>query len=336
MIQKVFIKNYRNINTEDFDIRPLTIFTGLNSTGKSSCFFAILDLMYENKDLMSLLLLRDYNFSFAANRNRNNSAKEYCVKITDTNDQTLEMRITQDKKNISGNLSLNLEDTLFYLSANRLGYNYPAELVSDQFRVGFQGEYLYGTFEKRKSQKLDDKLIKDNNSYTLSTQVSYWLSYILKNKFEMHTEKINDNNIKVSYTADGIDNLSPRQLGVGVSYLVKVIIMCLTSNIGDVLMIENPEIHLHPGAQSRLGEFFAFIASAGIQILLETHSEHMLDSVQYQIFKNNLSSQDAVLYYKSNIEENFIRLDYQNDGHYNKEFPTGFFDATLSELLELE
>ncbi|WP_278990325.1 AAA family ATPase [Segatella bryantii] len=336
MIQKVFIKNYRNINTEDFEIRPLTIFTGLNSTGKSSCFFAILDLMYENKDLMSLLLLRDYNFSFAANRNRNNSAKEYCVKITDTNDQTLKMRITQDKKNISGNLSLNLEDTLFYLSANRLGYNYPAELVSDQFRVGFQGEYLYGTFEKRKSQKLDDKLIKDNNSYTLSTQVSYWLSYILKNKFEMHTEKINDNNIKVSYTADGIDNLSPRQLGVGVSYLVKVIIMCLTSNIGDVLMIENPEIHLHPGAQSRLGEFFAFIASAGIQILLETHSEHMLDSVQYQIFKNNLSSQDAVLYYKSNIEENFIRLDYQNDGHYNKEFPTGFFDATLSELLELE
>lgn len=336
MIQKVFIKNYRNINTEDFEIRPLTIFTGLNSTGKSSCFFAILDLMYENKDLMSLLLLRDYNFSFAANRNRNNSAKEYCVKITDTNDQTLKMRITQDKKNISGNLSLNLEDTLFYLSANRLGYNYPAELVSDQFRVGFQGEYLYGTFEKRKSQKLDDKLIKDNNSYTLSTQVSYWLSYILKNKFEMHTEKINDNNIKVSYTADGIDNLSPRQLGVGVSYLVKVIIMCLTSNIGDVLMIENPEIHLHPGAQSRLGEFFAFIARAGIQILLETHSEHMLDSVQYQIFKNNLSSQDAVLYYKSNIEENFIRLDYQNDGHYNKEFPTGFFDATLSELLELE
>lgn len=336
MIQKVFIKNYRNINTEDFEIRPLTIFTGLNSTGKSSCFFAILDLMYENKDLMSLLLLRDYNFSFAANRNRNNSAKEYCVKITDTNDQTLKMRITQDKKNISGNLSLNLEDTLFYLSANRLGYNYPAELVSDQFRVGFQGEYLYGTFEKRKSQKLDDKLIKDNNSYTLSTQVSYWLSYILKNKFEMHTEKINDNNIKVSYTADGIDNLSPRQLGVGVSYLVKVIIMCLTSNIGDVLMIENPEIHLHPGAQSRLGEFFAFIASAGIQILLETHSEHMLDSIQYQIFKNNLSSQDAVLYYKSNIEENFIRLDYQNDGHYNKEFPTGFFDATLSELLELE
>ena len=336
MIHRLFINNFRSINTEDLEIKPLTVFTGLNSTGKSSCFSAILDLLYEYNDPIAFSLLSDYNFSFNANRNRNVGAKKYAVKLTDNN-KTAEMIVTEDGVDCTGELQLSLENNLFYLSASRLGYSYPAESVSDKIKVGVQGEYLYGTFDKLKSQKLDDKLIKNDNSYTLSTQVSYWLSYILSNKFEMQTEKkTNENNVKVSYIADGIDNLSPRQLGVGVSYLVKILIMCLSAKSDDVLMIENPEIHLHPGAQSRLGEFFAFIANAGIQVLLETHSEHMLDSIQYQIFKKKLSFDAAILYYKGKIEEDFLRLNYSSDGHYDKEFPKGFFDATLSELLEIE
>ena len=112
--------------------------------------------------------------------------------------------------------------------------------------------------------------------------------------------------------------------------------MCLRAHKGDVLMIENPEIHLHPAAQSRLGEFFAFIANAGIQLIIETHCEHLLDKIQYCIHKQRFDHQKGVLYYKDQIEQPFTKIEYLPTGQYATEFPEGFFDATMNDLMEME
>lgn len=101
-------------------------------------------------------------------------------------------------------------------------------------------------------------------------------------------------------------------------------------------MIENPEIHLHPAAQSKLGEFFAFIASAGIQLIIETHCEHLLNRLRYEVYRDAITPDDLIIYYKGGITDPFQPIHVMKNGKYDVDFPTGFFDATLTELLEME
>ena len=198
------------------------------------------------------------------------------------------------------------------------------------------GEYIVGSFEKEKSNPLMPELIKDDSSYTLSAQVNYWLSYILDIPTELQTERRLDDVVEVQYKSDGLGNISPFQLGAGVSYLTKMLIMCLRAKKNDVILIENPEIHLHPASQAKVGEFLAFIVRAGIQVIIETHCEHLIYKVGYEIYKKRFLKDDVTILYKEGIQNPFIVLGFKEDGKFTRDFPEGFFDATLAELLEME
>lgn len=337
MIQQITINNFKGIESESLDIKPLTLLTGLNSTGKSTCFQAILASLYYNNGTNANVLLSSFDFSFESNHNRNNNAKRISISINQEKGDSIAVVMYPDESTkLENSDKLDLEDSVYYLSANRLAYSQDTETVSLKYKVGVQGEFLFGTFEAEKSNQLDTLLIKDKNSETLSAQLNWWLTYILGIKFEMQTEKVTSNRVKVIYKSNDLPNLSPQQLGVGVSYLAKILIMCLRAKRGDVLMIENPEIHLHPAAQSRLGEFFAFIVNAGIQVLIETHCENLINRIQYEVYKNHIKHTDTILYYKGGITDPFQRLDFLSNGKFNRDFPEGFFDATLDEMLEMD
>ena len=337
MIQQITINSFKGIEAEVMDFKPLTLLTGLNSTGKSTCFQAILTSLYYNNGKNANILLSSYDMSFSANRNRNVNAKTVFIEVKYDETKYFKTEIRNDEIAISERSDeIDLEETIYYLSANRLAYNQDMETVSPKYKIGVQGEYIFGTFESEKSDSLDINLIKDKNSETLSAQLNWWLTYILGIKFEMQTEKVTSNRVKVIYKSNDLPNLAPQQLGVGVSYLAKILIMCLRSKKGDTLMLENPEIHLHPAAQSRLGEFFVFIANAGIQLLVETHCENLINKIQYEVYKSHIKNTDAILYYKGGITDPFQRLDFMDNGKFNKDFPEGFFDATLDEMLEMD
>ena len=336
MIQQITINNFKGIESESLDIKPLTLLTGLNSTGKSTCFQAILASLYYNNGANANVMLSSFDFSFESIRNRNNNAKKISIDIKQETDNALIVDLYPEEISLNSGDKIDLEESVYYLSANRLAYSPDMEAVSPKYKVGVQGEFLFGTFEAEKSNPLDTLLIKDKNSETLSAQLNWWLTYILGIKFEMQTEKVTSNRVKVIYKSNDLPNLSPQQLGVGVSYLAKILIMCLRAKRGDVLMIENPEIHLHPAAQSRLGEFFAFIVNAGIQVLIETHCENLINRIQYEVYKNHIKHTDTILYYKGGITDPFQRLDFLSNGKFNRDFPEGFFDATLDEMLEMD
>lgn len=334
MIQKIKIQNYKGIEDCSLNFRPLTILTGLNSTGKSSCFQSILSALYHTSTNASTIL-ENYDFSFESLRNKNVNAKELSVEI-DCADGFV--TFSQNIDSVSGmqnTAQLDLEKNLYYLCANRLGYS-DMETISPKYKIGISGEYIFGTFDKEKSEPVEKAFLKTTESETLSFHFNWWLSYILNIKFEMQTEKITPIKVKVTYKSDNIAQLSPGQLGVGVSYLAKILIMCLRAKKGDILMIENPEIHLHPAAQARLGEFFTNIAEGGVQLLIETHCEHLLNRIQYEIFKKKISNNDVILYYKKSNADQFESILFDKNGKYSIDFPSGFFDATLDELLEME
>lgn len=337
MIQQLIIKNFKGIEDETLDLKPLTLLTGLNSTGKSTCFQAILAALYYNGGANASNLLASYDFSFLLNRNRNVNAKWISIGLRREQGNSINVDLFDDDSIIiEEDKTIDLENVVYYLSANRLAYDSEMEAVSPKYKIGLQGEYIFGTFEAEKSKALETSLIKDKHSDTLSAQLNWWLTYILGIKFELQTEKVTSNRVKIVYKSNDLPNLSPQQLGVGVSYLAKILIMCLRAKKGDVLMLENPEIHLHPAAQSRLGEFFVFISNAGIQLLIETHCENLINKIQFEVFKNHIVNTDAILYYKGGITAPFQRLDFMDNGKFNLDFPEGFFDATLDEMLEMD
>lgn len=338
MINRLEIQGFKNISNQAFIFRPITVFTGLNSTGKSSVLQSIL-LLAKDSSFSGLQLKNILLSTFDVLRNRYTNASAIEIKCTTARGE-LNYRQTVSEKTITPGYPIKIlpeyDKNLFYLSANRKGVEIDASAsYSDDTICGYDGSYVYSTYEREKSKSLDAGLIKDKQSLTLAAQVNYWLREILQLPIDFYTIK-NNEKVDIRFNSDGFNGLVPAQLGSGVSYLVKIIILCLRASKDDVIMIENPEIHLHPGAQSRLADFFTMIAKNGIQLIIETHCDNLLNKFRYCIYKKDLKHDDIVIFYKNDITSPFEQIEIDDKGRYNGDFPEGFFDATLSELLELE
>ena len=230
MIKKLALRGFKNIKSEDLELRPITILTGLNSTGKSSVLQAIL-LLCKETTRNGMLFLNGVSSAFSTLRNIYVNAKEVFISC-ETEQGTIVYRLDQESYSIepSGSISAiipEFEKNLFYLSANRIGVENDAILSNNQV-CGVDGRYLYGTYEREKSRALDESLVRYSGSLTLAAQVNYWLGYILDLPMELTTEKRTEEKVEIRFKSDGIPNLSPNQLGAGVSYLVKILILCLS------------------------------------------------------------------------------------------------------------
>lgn len=107
-------------------------------------------------------------------------------------------------------------------------------------------------------------------------------------------------------------------------------------------IIEEPEQNLHPLSQSKFIEtIFTNYKNHNHHYVIETHSEHILNKLRYMVFKNIISSDDIIIYYKKRYED-FIEILLDEKGNFINEnnekikFPAGFFDATLDEIFEVE
>ncbi|MFK5975868.1 MAG: AAA family ATPase [Sulfurovum sp.] len=339
MITKLDIKGYKSIKKQSFDFRNITIFTGLNSTGKSSVIQSL--LLFSSFSSNNLLMRNEMKkfTKFSDVRNRYENANEIIFKVYEE-ENTSTLNIKRDSKwKVDNPLdSFIFEENLFYISSNRIGAEEMAHYDED-IKFGLDGKYVFSYFEQYKHKMIDETLIKDKSSSTLERQLSYWFKHILDLDLTLKTEKITTNVVKVSFICDGLDNLSPFNVGAGNSYLAKILIMGLSCKKDNILIIENPEIHLHPKAQAKIAEFFAFLASKGIQIILETHNDHIINRLCYEEYKQVLKKDEIVIYYKNSILEPFEKIEIQNgqflDQNANNQFPEGFFDATLAEIFEI-
>jgi predicted ATPase len=106
-------------------------------------------------------------------------------------------------------------------------------------------------------------------------------------------------------------------------------------------MVEEPEINLHPKSQAKIANYlFAKRKSKKHYIVVETHSDHIVNKLRHLVLQKHLPAKDVVLYYKDRTTEDFHKITLDSKGsfisaEYNNQFPKGFFDATLSEVMEL-
>jgi predicted ATPase len=127
-------------------------------------------------------------------------------------------------------------------------------------------------------------------------------------------------------------------VGFGLSYALPVIVAGLSLEAGGLFLVENPEAHLHPYSQSRMGVFLALCASINRQIFVETHSDHVVNGIRLAVKKGVISPQDVKFFYFDHTltseHSKITEITTDETGHLDK-WPKGFFDQIEHDLSQL-
>lgn len=355
MLKEVFVDGYKSIDQAKVELRQFTLFSGINSAGKSSMIQAINYLL--NLQCQSTGQRRDmYGVigRFVDARNSVKGNKEIVFQLTEE-DANKENYIF--KAVCSGGEGVNLVQTEFpreqtlsedveqrkviYLSAERIGVQNAYELnIQNPYDIGNKGQFVYSYLSYLGQEELaEPEFICHPNEVgmSLSNQVNYWMDYLLG--FRIQVNAVPDvDQVVVTYSNTKSNRYYRAvNVGTGVTYISALIIAALSCKRGDTLIVENPEIHLHPRAQSRLMEFMAFLCDRGLQVILETHSDHIYNGMR-KCIKRNMLSRDKIAAYYFELDETMQTRIYHitfNDQGAEKTHPYGMFDQFDDDLDEL-
>lgn len=287
----------------------INLLIGTNSSGKSSIIQGILFLGQNKKSASGLNGQFMSLGTFEENKCAYSNDKEISVKINMQNDLEWKMRLFNEDNRLKINMPDDEERLMMpdieYLSCHRIGPRniYSKDMGIEGQSIGIEGEYAIAYLCEHGMDPLESRMCKNSQDLTLAGQVNWWLQTIMNT--EISTEEIvGADMVKASYSMNDRIGIRPGNVGSGVSYLISVLIMCLASTEEAVLIIENPEIHLHPSAQAKVCEFFDFIAKANRQLFIETHSDHIFNGFRVGMTIGDMKAEDI------NIQ--FIKLNEEH------------------------
>ena len=124
------------------------------------------------------------------------------------------------------------------------------------------------------------------------------------------------------------------EVGVGISQVLPILVMGLLSPVNTLLIVEQPELHLHPGVQARLGDFFVGMSTCKKQFLIETHSENLVSQLRYHIVQaGGMENSDCMIYFVDQDERGAAKFDQVEISPQGNilNWPDGFFDETMRQ-----
>ena len=128
-------------------------------------------------------------------------------------------------------------------------------------------------------------------------------------------------------------------VGVGVSQVLPVILLCLLSEPEDLLILEQPELHLHPALQKRMADFLLVFVRAGRQILVETHSDHLVNQLRYQIAADQTDEIQKLVKLVFAEQKDGITTYRESEineyGGLSEDWPDGFLDISAKSAQDL-
>ena len=357
MLNEIEIKNFKCFQKAELKLAPLTLLSGLNSTGKSSVLQSLLLLRQSykeggnirlNGDLIELGQALDV-FAIDA-KNDEMGFRLICsdgsiFRWVNHFDVSKDLFTSTTTLKDLEKLAL-FNDNFHYISADRWGPRISVPLSDFDVHhnnLGKYGEYSihYLLEQGHKHLKNSDiKLLNEEAGKTLLPQVQAWLNDISPGvKIDPKEFKIvNAGTIGFSFPSEvGYSrSFRPTHVGFGLSYTLPVIIALLSLPKNGLVILENPEAHLHPRGQSLMGKLIAHVAAAGTQVIVETHSDHLLNGIRIAVRDGLLSSEQTALHYFSRngsaIDITTPQIDA--DGKIDQ-WPEGFFDESLRNLAAL-
>ena len=243
-------------------------------------------------------------------------------------------------------LSFIFERNLKYLGPlrNEPQAMYQAFDLSESTRVGLKGEYTAAVLHINKSAKIRYPVIKEladghiavaYKFDTLAAACTEWLTYlgVVTSVQTSDRGKLGYELMVKTTVDDQWQDLT--HVGVGVSQILPIVVMALLSTEDDVLIFEQPELHLHPKVQSRLADFFMAISSSTKQCIIETHSEYVINRLRLRIAQSrddSIRDKSSILFVEKNEgRTGFKSIDITPYGAI-LEWPKDFFDQTDNEV----
>jgi len=231
-------------------------------------------------------------------------------------------------------------DKIHYLTADRLGpQEYHLKKSLSIFpTVGVKGENVVNILLKKGDELVNDLVYiqerKSKNTKNISkdllTQTGEWLNEIFDGgNIQLEDTKSKIANLLLNTTGKKQDKHNkPSNIGFGFSYALPIIVSGLIAKEGEILIVENPEAHLHPRAQSRITKFLAKVSQCGVQVFIETHSDHVLNASRIAVLDKIITNEQLNILYFSDDEKNqVVTIPVKEDGGI-EDWPDGFFDQT--------
>lgn len=369
MLERLSLCNFKSIKEATFDLENLTLFTGLNGMGKSSALQSLLLLRqsFEKHIFPStgLSLAGDYaSIGNGKDLLFSDGEDEFIdIELYWSNNSTLKSRFLYfensdmqplDEKNslLSPNV---FEQALFtssfqYLSAERISpksiYSVSEYAVNKKRSLGKTGEYTAHFLAEHGDEKVSINALMHQNSISdnLIGSLNAWMSEITPGTkvIAKLIPEINQASLHYQFETDTelTSQFSPQNTGFGLTYVLPVVTAILSSKPGDMLLIENPESHLHPSGQSTIAKLIALASQNGVQVLVETHSDHFLNGIRTSVKNNCIESDNVCIYYlyrDENSSEHSARVEeirVEPSGRISH-WPPGFFDEWDKSLNSL-
>lgn len=366
MIKKLFLKNFKCYKNEGFSFGKLTVFCGNNSVGKSTAIQAIA-IPFQNK-LSKLIAINGDLVNLGA-------SSDIFSNYADVGDEVLEIEITfqnrsnhsfkwgvndfQEQQELKNHLTLKSADVkglqkltsnyfhengFQFIEAERYGPRYYFNINKNESILnwlGSKGEFSYEVFSslEESNLRLPERDLRthpeaaDNTS--IRRNIIYWMSEISPG-FNIEADIVRSAGISHAHfqTSNSAKTI-PLNMGFGLSYSLSIVIALLVTKPGGLVVLENPEAHLHPRGQSYLGRLIALAALSGVQVIIETHSDHLLNGIRVIArLKNEYKNNDFKVYYVSATDNGPSQVDEINIGDKGElsKWPDGFFDQQSYDI----
>lgn len=363
MIKNISVKNFKSLKEISVDTQKLNLLMGLNGMGKSSFIQVLLLLMQSDKleerilDLQGTLIKigqgRDAFYQYA-----HEDYIEFCLRIG-LFDFSWKFKYQPDKDKLMAEsgyrkdvMSLFRKQTsnFQYINAERIGpedlYEASSVIVTDKRQIGLQGEYAAYFLNIFGSNFIVSELLRHPKaeSNKLVEQINAWMDEISPG-VTLNTKYVPEiNRVILDYQFNllhGKTNpFKPINVGFGITYVLPVVLALLTSEPEKIIVIENPESHIHPRGQAELGKLMALAAANGAQLFIETHSDHILNGIRVAVKEEEIQPDDVNIAYFDKLTSEteqysrITKINIDKNGELD-EYPKDFLDEWNNQLLKL-
>lgn len=353
MIDLLQINGFKRFESQPFRLAPLTVLAGLNGAGKTTFIQALL-LLRETSRLGGGIVQLNGPYGLdlgTAEDVLNWNASELVLTATDSGGTSrfvfdkargdeMYLKISHPVPYVCKAFSSN-PGAFTYLSAERFGPRSSVRANSlpvEELEVGVWGENSAQILEARGGKPANlARLHPDSEgSSLLKYELERWMSEIAR-PVEISAERYAGSTVcALSFRSPGGTYVRSTNMGFGVSYALPVVLAGLIASDAGLLIVENPEAHLHPAGQSRMGFFLAWLAAKGVQVVLETHSDHVINGIRRAIGEFGTLSADLAVVHYFPLDEDVApeELKFNVRGGVSG-WPKGFFDQYMIDTAAL-
>jgi predicted ATPase len=229
---------------------------------------------------------------------------------------------------------------LVFISAVREGqaetYPVPDMEVSLPGDVGIDGRFAAHWYERFADDPVpEERRFPGEEATSLRKQLDAWLSSLFPGAQANAQLLPNISLVSLQFRNSGTGEWRrPANVGYGLTYAFPILVALLTAADGRLIVIDSPEAHLHPFAQSQMGRMLAHFANAGVSVLVETHSDHLLNGVRLAVKEAVVGSTDVSVYFftgASPDSHGVVSPVIDTQGRVDQ-WPGGFFDQAERDL----